>query len=67
MSEIQHKTQQDIIPITFYVFKDSTSPYTLLSYPKSVHLSIVEFRSLTKQVHMQSFQTMLHLVTKTRL
>ena len=44
MTQVQHKTTPDIIPIIFYVFEDSTRPYTLLSYPASVHLGIVKFK-----------------------
>ena len=40
----QHKTRPDAIPISFYVFKDSTRPSTLLSYSASVHLDILEFK-----------------------
>ena len=47
-SEVQHKTQQDIIPITFYVFENSTRPFTLLSYLTSVHLGIVQFKVLNE-------------------
>ena len=43
-TQFQHRTTPDIIPITFYIFEDSTRPYTLLSYPASVHLSTVEFK-----------------------
>ena len=42
--DVQHKTKPDIIPISFYVFKDSTRPSTLLSYAASVHLGIIEFK-----------------------
>ena len=42
--DVQHKTKPDVIPISFYVFKDSTRPSTLLSYVASVHLGIIEFK-----------------------
>ena len=42
--DVQHKTKPDVIPISFYVFKDSTRPSTLLSYAASVHLGIIEFK-----------------------
>ena len=42
--DVQHKTKPDIIPISFYVFKDSTRPSTLLSYAASIHLGIIEFK-----------------------
>ena len=40
--DVQHKTRPDAIPISFYVFKDSTRPSTLLSYATSVHLGVLE-------------------------
>ena len=42
--DVQHKTKPDVIPISFYVFKDSTRPSTLLSYAASIHLGIIEFK-----------------------
>ena len=42
--DVQHKTRPDAIPISFYVFKDSTRPSTLLSYATSIHLGILEFK-----------------------
>ena len=44
MIDIQHKTRPDAIPISFYVFKDSTRPSTLLWYAASIHLGILEFK-----------------------
>ena len=40
--DVQHKTKPDVIPISFYVFKDSMRPFTLLSYSASIHLGILE-------------------------
>ena len=45
---VQHKTSPEIIPIIFYIFKDSTRPFTLLSYPASIHLEIFEFKVLNE-------------------
>ena len=42
--DVQHKTKPDVIPISFYVFKDSTRPFTLLSNAASIHLGIIEFK-----------------------
>ena len=42
--DIQHKTLPTLIPLSFYVFQDSTSPHSLLSYSASIHLGIVEFK-----------------------
>ena len=39
--EVQHKTEPQIIPVTFYIFEDAMGPHTLLSYPASVHLGII--------------------------
>ena len=44
MVDVQHKTRPYVIPISFYVFKDSTRPSTLLSYAASIHLCILEFK-----------------------
>ena len=42
--DIQHKTLPKLIPVSFYVFQDTTNPHLLLSYSPSVHLGIVEFK-----------------------
>ena len=42
--DLHHKTTLDVIPISFYVFEDSTRPFMLLSYPASIHLGIMEFK-----------------------
>ena len=42
--DVQHKTKPDVIPISFYIFKDSTRPSTLFSYTAYVHLGIIEFK-----------------------
>ena len=44
MVDVQHKTKPDVIPISFYIFKDSTRPFTLLPYSASIHLEILEFK-----------------------
>ena len=42
--DVQHKTTPDVIPISFYIFEDSTRPFMLLSYPASIHLGIMELK-----------------------
>ena len=42
--DVQHKTKPDVIPISFYIFKDFSRPSTLLSYATSIHLGIIEFK-----------------------
>ena len=42
--DAQHKTYPQILPLTFYVFEDISRPFTLTSYPASIHLSIMEFK-----------------------
>ena len=51
--DVQHKTKCDIIPISFYVFKDSTRPSTLISYSTSIHLGLSSSKSPMKPAHMQ--------------
>ena len=52
-SKVQHKKTRHTIPNTFYVIEDSIRPYTLLSYPVSVHLDIVEFK-VPKEANSQA-------------
>ena len=42
--DIQHKTLTKLIPLSFYIFQDTTNPHSLLSYSASIHLGIVEFK-----------------------
>ena len=42
--DIQHKTLPKLIPLSFYIFEDTTNPFSLLSYSASIHLGIVEFK-----------------------
>ena len=44
IADIHHKTQPEVLPIRFYVFKDTTSPKILLSYAASERLGIVKFQ-----------------------
>ena len=44
IADIHHKTIPDMLPIRFYVFKDTTSPKILLSYAASERLGIVKFQ-----------------------
>ena len=41
--DIQHKTLPQTLPMKFYVFKDMTRPYIIISYPASSGLGIVQF------------------------
>ena len=79
-TQVQHKTTPDIIFITFYVFEDSTRPFTLQSYPASVHLGIVKFKVPnkasshavidtilnTKEAKQVTFSTPLHTNTSSK-
>ena len=42
--DIQHKTLPKLIPLSCYIFEDTTNPFLLLSYSASIHLGIVEFK-----------------------
>ena len=44
IADIHHKTQPDVLPVRFYIFKDTTSPRILLSYAASERLGIVNFK-----------------------
>ena len=44
MIDVHHKTKLGIIPISFYVLKDSIRPFTLLLYSASIHLGILKFK-----------------------
>ena len=44
IADIHHKTKPEVLPIRFYVFKDTTSPKILLSYTASERLGIVKFQ-----------------------
>ena len=44
IADIHHKTQPEILPVRFYVFKDTTSPKILLSYAALERLGIVKFQ-----------------------
>ena len=44
IADIHHKTTSDVLPVRFYVFKDTTSPKILLSYAASEKLGIVKFQ-----------------------
>ena len=44
IADIHHKTIPEVLPIRFYVFKDTTSPKILLSYAASERLGIVKFQ-----------------------
>ena len=44
MIDVQHKTSPQITPLSFYIFEETTRPFTLISYPTSTHLGIVEFK-----------------------
>ena len=42
LADIHHKTKPEVLPIRFYVFKDTTNPKILLSYVASERLGIVK-------------------------
>ena len=42
--DIQHKMTPNVIPISLYIFEDSTRLFRLLSYPTSIHLGIMELK-----------------------
>ena len=44
IADIHHKTMPEVLPIRFYVFKDTTNPKILLSYAASERLGIVKFQ-----------------------
>ena len=44
IADIHHKTMPEVLPITFYVFNDTTSLKILLSYAASEKLGIVKFQ-----------------------
>ena len=44
IADIHHKMKPEVLPIRFYVFKDTTSPKILLSYAASERLGIVKFQ-----------------------
>ena len=44
IADIHHKTTADVLPVRFYVFKDTTSPKILLSYAASEKLGIVKYQ-----------------------
>ena len=44
IADIHHKTTADVLPVRFYVFKDTTSPKIILSYAASEKLGIVKFQ-----------------------
>ena len=44
IADIHHKTQPEVLPIRFYIFKDTTSPRILLSYATSERLGNVKFQ-----------------------
>ena len=70
IADIHQKTTPEILPVRFYVFKDTTSPKILLSYAASERLGIVKFQipnailstaldTITSGKHV-SFRTLLH-------
>ena len=42
--DVQHKTSLSDLTTNIYVFEDISRPFTLISYPVSIHLGIVEFK-----------------------
>ena len=58
IADIPHKTTPEILPVWFYVFKDTTSPQILLSYTASERLGIVKY-----QIPNEIPSTALHTIT----
>ena len=44
IADIHHKIQPEVLPIRYYIFKDTTSPKILLSYVASERLGIIKFQ-----------------------
>ena len=69
IDDIHHKTQPEVLPIRFYIFKDTTSPKILLSYVASERLSIVKFQipSEAPSTALDTIITRKHITFRTPL
>ena len=61
IADIHHKTQPDVLPVRFYIFKDTASPSILLSYAPSERLGIVKF-----QIPNEALSTALDTISLTK-
>ena len=69
IADIHHKTQPEVLPIRFYVFKDTTSPKILLSYTTSERIGIVKFQILNEapSIALNTISTKKHVTFRTPL
>ena len=69
IADIHHKTQPEVLPIKFYVFKDTTSPKVLLSYAALERLGIVRFQipNEVPSTTLDTISTGKHLMFRTPL
>ena len=69
IADIHHKTQPEVLPIRFYVFKDTTSPKILLSYVASEWLGIVKFQipNEAPSIALDTISTKKHVTFRTPL
>ena len=69
IAHIHHKTHPDMLPIRFYIFKDTTSPKILLSYAASQRLGIVKFQISNEalSIALDTITTKKHVTFRTPL
>ena len=69
IANIHHKTQPEVLPIRFYVFKNTISPKILLSYATSERLGIVKFQipSEAPSTTLDIISTRKHVMFRTPL
>ena len=69
IADIHHKTIPEVLPIRFYVFKDTTSPKILLSYAASERLGIAKFQISNEapSIALDTLSTKKHVTFRTPL
>ena len=69
IADIHHKTQPEVLPIRFYIFKDTTSPKILLSYAASERLGTFKFQIPNKapSIVLDTISTKKHVTFRTPL
>ena len=69
IADIHHKTQPEVLSIRCYVFKDTTSPKSLLSYVASERLGIVKFQipNEAPSIALDTISTKKHVTFRTPL
>ena len=69
IADIHHKTQPEVLPIKFYIFKNTTSPKILLSYVASERLGIVKFQIPNEAplIALDTINTKKHITFRTPL